>query len=162
AEDPARTAAARDLRRAIDEEINALSEKLRLPFLLCEVEGRCRASAAAELGCPGGTVEARLSRARARRRPPVRRARRAASARRAAGARSAFRGRVALRVRARRAGGARHAARRSPGRHTRRMLAGRLRRACRPGRASEELYPPAAEGTSRCPREARAGRGSDR
>src|SRR5262249_29504739 len=59
-------AAARDLRRLIDEEINALPEKLRLPFLLCEVEGRCRTSVAAELDCPVGTVESRLSRARQR------------------------------------------------------------------------------------------------
>src|SRR5437764_13033353 len=65
-EDPAHAASARDLRRLIDEEINSLPEKLRLPFLLCEVEGRCRASVAAELGCPVGTVESRLSRARQR------------------------------------------------------------------------------------------------
>jgi RNA polymerase sigma factor (sigma-70 family) len=65
-EDPAHAASARDLRRLIDEEVNGLPEKLRLPFLLCEIEGRCRVSAAAELGCPVGTIESRLSRARQR------------------------------------------------------------------------------------------------
>ncbi|HKB41648.1 MAG TPA: RNA polymerase sigma factor, partial [Gemmataceae bacterium] len=65
-EDPAHAASTRDLQRLIDEEVSGLPEKLRLPFLLCEVEGRCRASVAAELGCPVGTVESRLSRARQR------------------------------------------------------------------------------------------------
>src|SRR5262249_7441270 len=65
-EDPVHAASTRDLQRLIDEEVSGLPEKLRLPFLLCEVEGRCRASVAAELGCPVGTVESRLSRARQR------------------------------------------------------------------------------------------------
>src|SRR4051794_11974087 len=63
-DDPARTAAARDLGRLVDEEISRLPDRLRLPFLLCEVQERSRASVAAELGCPVGTVESRLSRAR--------------------------------------------------------------------------------------------------
>src|SRR5262249_51793429 len=43
-----------------------LPELYRLPFVLCHFEGRSGAAIARELGCPVGTVDARLSRARQR------------------------------------------------------------------------------------------------
>jgi RNA polymerase sigma factor (sigma-70 family) len=63
---PADVAAGNDLERLIDTEIDALPERLRRAFILCEVEQRTAASAAAVLGCPVGTVESRLTRARQR------------------------------------------------------------------------------------------------
>jgi RNA polymerase sigma factor (sigma-70 family) len=62
--DPASAAAALDLERAIDAEIDALPEPFRLAFVLCEVEQRTAADAAKTLGCAVGTVESRLTRAR--------------------------------------------------------------------------------------------------
>jgi RNA polymerase sigma factor (sigma-70 family) len=56
----------RDLERAIDAEIDALPEPFRLAFVLCEIEERSAADAARALGCPVGTVESRLTRARER------------------------------------------------------------------------------------------------
>jgi RNA polymerase sigma factor (sigma-70 family) len=64
--DPAESAAARELARVIDGELSRLPETFRLPLVLCELEGRSNAEAAALLGCPVGTVESRLTRARAR------------------------------------------------------------------------------------------------
>ncbi|HKB02863.1 MAG TPA: sigma-70 family RNA polymerase sigma factor, partial [Gemmataceae bacterium] len=64
--DPAAAAASRDLERLIDAEIDALPEPFREAFILCEVEDQTAAAAAAALGCPVGTVESRLTRARAR------------------------------------------------------------------------------------------------
>jgi RNA polymerase sigma factor (sigma-70 family) len=63
---PAAAAAGRDLERVIDAEIDALPEPFRLTFVLCEVEERSTAEAASALGCPVGTVESRLTRARER------------------------------------------------------------------------------------------------
>src|SRR5205814_9815633 len=54
----------RDVQTALDEEVLRLPEKLRLPFVLCFLEGRCQAEVARELGCRPGTVSARLSQAR--------------------------------------------------------------------------------------------------
>ncbi|QDU18799.1 sigma-70 family RNA polymerase sigma factor [Urbifossiella limnaea] len=63
---PERVAAGREDAAAIDAAVNALPEKLRTAFVLCELEGRSNADAAAALGCPVGTVESRLTRARQR------------------------------------------------------------------------------------------------
>jgi RNA polymerase sigma factor (sigma-70 family) len=77
---PGPTAAAegRDLERVIDAEIDALPEPFRLAFVLCEVEEQTAADAARAMGCPVGTVESRLTRARERLR--VRLARRGVTA----------------------------------------------------------------------------------
>jgi RNA polymerase sigma factor (sigma-70 family) len=64
--DPADEAAWRDVRRVIDEEVSRLPEKYRLPFVLFHLEGRSSAEVARELGCPVGTAESWLSRARER------------------------------------------------------------------------------------------------
>src|SRR5438067_136623 len=64
--DPASEAARREVRRALDDEVGRLPDKYRVPFVLCCLEGRSNADAARELGCPLGTVESRLTRARQR------------------------------------------------------------------------------------------------
>jgi RNA polymerase sigma factor (sigma-70 family) len=56
----------RDLRPVLDEEIHALPEKYRTPFILCYLEGLTNEEAAGHLGCPRGTVLSRLSWARQR------------------------------------------------------------------------------------------------
>ena len=53
-----------DLRDALHDAIARLPEKYRVPVVLCELEGRTHAEAAATLRCPIGTVSGRLSRAR--------------------------------------------------------------------------------------------------
>ena len=53
-----------DLRSLIDEEIRRLPERYRVPLVLCHVEGLRHDEVARRLGCPVGTVESRLSRAR--------------------------------------------------------------------------------------------------
>jgi RNA polymerase sigma factor (sigma-70 family) len=53
-----------DLRRALDEELDRLPDKYRLPIILCELEGRTLEEAARLLGWPKGTVAGRLSRGR--------------------------------------------------------------------------------------------------
>jgi RNA polymerase sigma factor (sigma-70 family) len=55
-----------DLRPALDEEINRLPEKYRAAFVLCCLEGTSNEEAGRLLGCPTGTVQSRLSRARQR------------------------------------------------------------------------------------------------
>jgi RNA polymerase sigma factor (sigma-70 family) len=55
-----------DLRSIIDEEIRRLPERYRVPLVLCHVEGLRHDEVARRLGCPVGTVESRLSRARER------------------------------------------------------------------------------------------------
>jgi RNA polymerase sigma factor (sigma-70 family) len=64
--DPVSAAAWREVRLLIDDELHRLPEKYRLPFVLCHLEGHSNADAARQLGCPVGTVESRLTRARQR------------------------------------------------------------------------------------------------
>jgi len=53
-----------ELRAIIDEELARLPEGLRAVVVLCDLGGRSRSEAALELGCPEGTIAARLHRAR--------------------------------------------------------------------------------------------------
>jgi RNA polymerase sigma factor (sigma-70 family) len=64
-----------DLRRILDEEIERLPERHRLPILLCELEGLTLDEAARRLGWPKGTVAGRLSRGREELRQRLRRRR---------------------------------------------------------------------------------------
>jgi RNA polymerase sigma factor (sigma-70 family) len=63
---PAGDPDAAELRTVIDEEIRGLPERYRLPLILCYLEGLHHHEVAQRLGCPVGTVESRLSRARER------------------------------------------------------------------------------------------------
>jgi RNA polymerase sigma factor (sigma-70 family) len=53
-----------DLRPIVDEELARLPAKYRLPVVLCDLEGRSHQQAAAEVGCPVGSVSWRLARGR--------------------------------------------------------------------------------------------------
>lgn len=55
-----------DVRAILDEEIQRLPEKYRLPVILCYLEGQTNDEAARLLNCPRGTVATRLARARER------------------------------------------------------------------------------------------------
>jgi RNA polymerase sigma factor (sigma-70 family) len=55
-----------ELRSVIDEEVRRLPERYRVPLVLCHLEGLHHHEVARRLGCPVGTVESRLSRARER------------------------------------------------------------------------------------------------
>jgi hypothetical protein len=61
---PVSESAWRYLQAALDEEVQGLPERLRVPFVLCCLEGRSQNDVAAELGCKVSTVSSWLTRAR--------------------------------------------------------------------------------------------------
>jgi RNA polymerase sigma factor (sigma-70 family) len=62
--EPETEAVWRDVRQVLDEEVQRLPEKYRLPVVLCYLEGQTNEQASRKLGWPLGTVAGRLSRAR--------------------------------------------------------------------------------------------------
>jgi RNA polymerase sigma factor (sigma-70 family) len=63
-DDPHFTLARQETRELLDREISRLPTRLREAFVICDLEGRKQREAAVELGCPVGTIESRLNRAR--------------------------------------------------------------------------------------------------
>src|SRR5262249_61244535 len=61
---PPDEATRKEARAAIDEEVERLPRKYRLPMIFCLLQGRTFAEAAAELGWPRGTVAGRVARAK--------------------------------------------------------------------------------------------------
>ena len=55
---------ATELRSLIDAELERLPSRYRAPVILCDLEGQTHEQAAAQIGCPVGTVKSRLSRGR--------------------------------------------------------------------------------------------------
>src|SRR5262245_38342312 len=64
--DPLAEVTGRDLCAALDDELQHLADKYRLPLVLCYLQGRTRDEAAAELGWSLGTLKRRLAQARER------------------------------------------------------------------------------------------------
>ncbi|HJZ54664.1 MAG TPA: sigma-70 family RNA polymerase sigma factor [Gemmataceae bacterium] len=64
--DPSPGPSAADLRIDLDAALLALPEKLRVPLVLCHLQGWTRRDAAERLGCPEGTLSSLLARALAR------------------------------------------------------------------------------------------------
>jgi RNA polymerase sigma factor (sigma-70 family) len=56
----------REVRVVLDEEINRLPQKYRVPFILCYLDGKTNEQAAQQLSCPVGTLTSRLAWARKR------------------------------------------------------------------------------------------------
>jgi RNA polymerase sigma factor (sigma-70 family) len=54
----------RDLAPLLDEELSHLPDKYRAAIIACDLEGKTRKRAAQQLGCPEGTLAARLARGR--------------------------------------------------------------------------------------------------
>lgn len=54
----------RELRPFLDQELNSLPDKYRIPIVLCDLEGRTRQDAAEQLAIPVGTLSGRLTTAR--------------------------------------------------------------------------------------------------
>jgi zinc protease len=57
---------AQELRSLIDAELERLPARYRAPVILCDFEGQTHEQAAAQLGCPVGTIKSRLARGRER------------------------------------------------------------------------------------------------
>src|SRR5438132_1653598 len=53
-----------DLLPLLDQELARLPDKYRVAIVLCDLEGKTRKEAARQLGCPEGTLAARLARGR--------------------------------------------------------------------------------------------------
>jgi RNA polymerase sigma factor (sigma-70 family) len=66
APDPLAAVTARELLQTIDDELAKLPDRLRLPVLLCCVEGLSREEVARRLGCSDGVLKGRLERGRRR------------------------------------------------------------------------------------------------